>query len=372
MAIRSFLILMAAIALVTINAAGAEIITDISLGGGHQGNLFNDSLSAGDSYTTFGATVRIYPSSSTEISVHGLYNAYSSTKDLSNRLSGASITMIPTGEQSSLTLMLSGEISQKRFGDLFSLYDKKNLITTALISYRLASALLFKSRASYSTNVYDNSEYNSNHSVELAGGINFTLFGANSLDAEATVSKRKFDKMPVDAVDSPNGNFRGMDESEEFSIIDYSFRYSRPMGKRTGVNIVLARRLLRYSSYRPIAGYSIDYLSPWSELWHGAGISAGLKHHFAGQVTLTIQGELVNKSYVDAIEYDIDGSEEYQLTSREDTNLNIQASLSKSISAGKGTRFIPVAKIVYAHNNSSHGFFSYDALSMSIILNLHL
>ena len=370
MSAKKLIIIMTTTGLMAASGINAEVVTAVNIGGGHQGNLFNDSLSVSDSYTSFGADIFIYPSSSVQIAGHGVYNAYKSIEGLSNFNGGGSIMIIPTEATSPVSLMLLGEVTHRQFGELFSLYDRTAFTGSAAVGYWPAGFIMLKSRISYMAENYENSDYSSSRGIEVVGGFNITAFGSNAFDAEVGFTRRLFEQLPLEEVSSANGRSGQDDNVGTFSTIDYSLRYSRPLGERTGLKITALHRQLYYSEYRSVACYTIDYLSPWAQLWHGSGISAGIKHIFNHQVTLAINGEYINKSFIDAIDYGADETEGYQLNPREDTNLALYAALSKSISVGSGARLVLTTKIGWTENSSSYDLFDYNAFSASISINM--
>ena len=96
--------------LFAVTSSNGEIETSFNLGGGYNGNLFNDSLATEDSYSTFGGHINFYPSSSVQVSGFGQYSVYKTNNELSNIFGGGSIKIIPTGESSPVSVILSGEI----------------------------------------------------------------------------------------------------------------------------------------------------------------------------------------------------------------------------------------------------------------------
>ena len=117
-------VLLLTLSVLMVSSSSAEVVTEAIIGGGYQGNLFNDSNSIGDQYATFGTDLEYYPSASVQFSGTARYNAFATYGDLSNLAGEASITIIPTSESSVLTLALGGNLSMRKFGTIYELYDR--------------------------------------------------------------------------------------------------------------------------------------------------------------------------------------------------------------------------------------------------------
>lgn len=339
-------------------SAWAEINTTFSISGGYQGNLFNDSLSVADSYTSFNSSIRYYPSGLIEIAAYGVYNAYASINDLSHIKSGASVTLIPTSDTSPLSLIFSGAVSQRSFGELFDPYDRNIFSGAAAIGYHIRPALMLKSQASYLAVSYVNSDFGSQDGFDISGSINFTPIGSNAFEIDINFAKNSYEQASLGLESPQNRQFL---TTENYSTVNYSLRYSRPLGNRTGVNMTFIKRQLDRTNTFAIPGYSIDYLSPWADLWEGSSISATAKHYFPRQISLEIGAIFSMKSYADVMEYSETESNTYQISSRDDNYLSIRFSFSKSITMSPNSILLPALEIGYIHNNSTSDLFDYDS-----------
>ena len=341
----------------------AEVVTTVSLGGGYQGNLFNDSLSIGESYSSIGGDIKLYPSNSVQITGEGTYNAFSSTKDLSNFLGGTSVMFIPTSETSALSVMFTGQLSYRGFGILYELYNRSSAGASGAFGYRLLTSLQIQSRVSYSGTNYLKSDYGSNRGFEVAGGFNLTPYGSNSLAFEVGYSRFTYDLAKYEESGNSNSSQRVTTNSQAYTSTGLSLRYSRPLGERTGISMSFGHRLSQLDDALAITGYSIDYLSPWGELWDGSSISANVKHFFPGQVTVEINGAIYDKAFVDVIESDSLLAESFLLKSRQDDLATTSITISKAITVGENNLLTPGLNLGYTHSQSTLDEYDYGDIS---------
>ena len=367
---RAASIIAVVIGLFFVHVTRAEIVTNLSLGGGYQGNLFNDSISVGESYSFVGGDIEFYPSASTRITAHGRYNAYTSTRDLSNFSGGASIVIIPTSESSAWSVLFAGQLSYRTFGKFYQLYDQTDVGGGSTIGYRLTPSLLLKARASYGRITYTNADFGSNRGSKIVAGVNLTPFGSNALALELGHSWRTYDlaALPTSGTHRSFGDDAG--DRQTYASTGLSLRYSRPLGARTGLSVSLGQRRLHLDDAIAIPGYSIDYLSPWRELWDGTSISTVVKHHFPKQVTVEIGAAYYDKAFVDVVEFDDLLGESYWLSSREDNFATFQISIARPVSMQNNSLITPNLSVTYAHNQSTLDYYDYGDLSVFLSLNM--
>ena len=359
-------------AIVIASPVRAEVVGEATVGGGYQDNLFNDSNAAGDSYASLGLDLKYYPSASAQISIGSRYSAFSTYRDLSNLTSDASLIVIPTRASSPLSLALSGRATMRTFGPLYELYNQVGASVGADIGYRLSSGIFLRSSASYGSVNYVKAEAGSNHGLDLASAVNLTLPGSNSLAVEVDYTRRIFEKQA-----SIQGMGRGTSsssliESETFEISGVIVRYSRPLGQRTGLNLSGGRRMLHLGSDYAAPGYSIDYLSPWTDLWDGSSFSGGLKHFFPAQFMAEAAVAYYDKSFVETVEYDAALDETYRQDSRVDQLTTLSLSLSRPVSLDSGKLFTPQLFIGYRINQSSLDNYDYDDIQVALSLRVGL
>jgi hypothetical protein len=160
----------------------------------------------------------------------------------------------------------------------------------------------------------------------------------------------------------------GQDKSETFDVTGILLRYSRPLGERTGVSFSFGHRLLHVDNGYTVFGYTVDYLSPWADLWEGPSFSSSVKHFFPNQLTTELSLAYYDKDFVDVVEVSDVTSETYWQNAREDQLTTLSLIISKPISLQSGKMIIPSLFIGYRNNQSSTGFFDHGDIQASLSL----
>ena len=346
----------------------AEVVTETIVGSGYQGNLFNDSNSTDDTYASVGVGLKYYPSASAQISAGATYNAFSKYDDLSNLTGDLSVVFVPTRESSLFSVTLAGSAIVRKFGTLYELYDQVGAKVGSDFGYQVAPWAYVHSSISYLNTSYTNSDFGSNRGIDVATGINITVLGTNSLALSMEYSRRSFDQPLV--IDEGGGDTRAssQNESQTFNIAGILMRYSRPLGERTGMNLSVGHRQLHVDSDYAVLGYTIDYLSPWSDLWEGPSLSGGLKHFFPNQIATELTVAYFEKSFVDVLETAEMKGDPYWRDTRDDRLTTLSASIWRPITLKNEKQLIPSINIGYRKNQSSAGFFEYEGIQASFSL----
>jgi len=350
----------------TIGTAQAEIVSELSVGSGYRANLFNDSNAIGDTYAAAGLRLKYYPSAAVELAAGARYNAYVEYRDLSNFTGEASITAIPTPAASRVTLALSGSAGFRSFGPLYEPYNQAHAAVSTLLGYRLTNTLRLQGGAAFTNTEYTNSDYGSNRSLDFSGGINVTVFGSNGVALRADYARRWFDQPLVSA----GGMMTNGTETETFEIAGLTARYSRPLGARTGLSFSGGYRQLNVGADYAALGYTIDYLSPWSDLWEGHSVSATLKHIFPKQVKLELAVAWYDKQFVDVIELDENQQTTITRDSRDDNLFTSSATIARPILLRTGRLLTPTVSIGYRQNRSSADYYDYNDMWGALSFNV--
>jgi hypothetical protein len=358
------------IILLAFNISSGEINTALNIGGGYNDNLFNDSLATEDSYSTLGGHISYYPSSSVQITAFGQYSDYKTNNDLSNIYGGGSIDIVPTGENSPISIFLSGDMFYQEYGGLYTLYNQKSFVSEGLIVFKAAPRFHIKSKVSFSTVSYFNSDYGSRNGLALSGGFNLIPLGTNSFNFNASYYRGKYEQIPIELENSSNGRGNRTEDFDRYSITDISIRYSRPIGARTGISVTLDQRNIWHENSFIVTDFDVDNLSPLANLWSGPSGAVFVKHIFPHQYTLVINGRYVEKRFVDAIEYSREEMVTYQQDSRYDANQSFLISLSKAITVGSGNILTPMISVIYSSNSSTYDLYDYTSLSASLSMNI--
>ena len=350
----------------------ANMVTDITIGGGYQSNLFNDSNSLSDKYAAVDAKLKYYPATSTRFAVAASYNAFSSYKDLSNFTGEASVTFVPTSETSALTVVLGTNLSVRKFGTTYEPYNQQGKALSLQMSYRLTQWANLLSSAAYLDNRYSNSDFGSNRGLNLNAGINFTIAGSNSIALKWRYYNRSFDQPTIIQESAGQGHSAEQVISETFGITEIALRLSRPLGKRTGMNLSIGHRQLHLANDYTVPGYTIDYLSPWADLWEGVSLSGGVKHFFPNQWISQLTFAYNDKRFIDVVEIGEDTSDTYRMDNRDDQLISLSLIISRPLSMQNSKQLTPSFHLDYIKNNSSSEYFNYDNIQASIGLKLSL
>lgn len=356
----------------SLSSARAELVTETSVGSGYQGNLFNDSNSIGDAYASAGLLLKYYPSSAIQIAAGARYNGFARYDDLSNFTGDLSLTIIPTKATSPFSVSFSGSLSTRSFGLLYELYDQNGAAANMNLGYRLAPWLYWQSSVSYLNTSYQNSDYGSSRAVDVGSGFNVSFLGSNSIALKFDYSKRLLDQPILIEGDTSFIIADNQSESETFEVTGLTLRYSRPLGEKTGMNLSVGHRKLHVNQDYAVLGYTIDYLSPWSELWEGESFSSGLKHIFSNQIIGEFSFAYYDKNYVDVIELVETSDETYWREVRIDQLTTLSAAFSKSFSMPENKQLTPSMSISYRNNSSTSDYFDYNNLQLSFSLKMRM
>lgn len=357
---------------ITACAAGAEVVTEATLGSRYQGNIFSDSTMTDDVQTTVGAGLRYYPASFAELTSSIEYSTFGSHRDLSNLTGGFSVTVIPSSGASRFTPALSASATTRRYGPTYEPYDQRGASTQIGFTYRLAPWIHLGSQASYSLTDYYNSESGSNRGVGLSGDLHLSIAGSNALSIGYDYSRRAYDQAFVSSGAGVSSHDESEANTETLGVSGVHLRYSRPLGMRTGVNLSVGRRFMHLDGQYVAPGYTVDFLSPWADLWSGRSFSCGLKHFFPGQLTAEVSAVYLDKAFIDAYELASSDDGAYERYSRDDQMTTVSLSLSRVVSLGPGTRLIPSLKAGYRDNRSSLALFDYHDYWASLSLSAGL
>lgn len=347
--------------LITVSVGSADIITSVRFNSGYSNNIFADSVKTNDVHNTISGKLAVYPNSFTELSLSAGYTHYYQVRDLSNLDGSVSLTLIPTPETSPFTLTAHGAVSKRAFGTVFELYDTEQLQANLTAQYQLAPNASIRSTAYYTNTDYPNSDNVSDRYAGVSGGLNITLLQNNSFDIETIFYRKTYSAAYLDNI--PN-------ESNEFDFIDYKLRYSRPIGQRIGLNLTYRYHNLQSHNNFTITGYSIDYLSPWSSLWNGHALSAGMKYIMKSLIIMELSGQYADKQYVSTYETDpVGNGNNYTLNTRADQYSELSVKFSKTVLT-ETMICKPSVIVSYINNSSTNSLYDYDAVGLMFVASI--
>lgn len=357
---------------VTPAMAGDDVISSVSAGSGYQNNIFGDASAAGDSYAFLGGEFKYYPVSAMQIAARMHYNAYSTYADLSSLTGDISLTVIPTRESSPLILSLSGSAGSRSFGTAYKIYNRVGATAGINIGYRLTSRGLLYSSLTWTGMDYTKSEYGSNQGMSLSSGLHLSVFGSNALALSFEYSRLSYNRPAVNLTYSDFAAGTARENSDIFELTGIQARFSRPIGARTGLRLSAGYRQLHMDDEYTLLGYSIDYLSPWSDLWEGASLSGSIKHFFPKQVGCEVSFSYQDKTFADVIEADDMTDDAYRTGSRVDRLSSVACTVWRPVQTGRKTLITPELSLGYRNNRSSDDYFDYEDFQASISVKIGL
>jgi len=356
-------------------SSASETATEIGVGTGCTENLFNDSTAVKDSYVSPYINFNLYPSSSIELSLSGAYTAYREVSDLSYTAARGGVTFVSVSENRPLSIYLSSAVSLRRYGDLYSDYNFMQANASASVRYRLAGNIHLRTGGVFSSSVYSNLETGDNVGYGVFSGINLNFPGSNTLDIEGGLDITSFTGL---ASSEARGWRHSVPDNEpDSSLADqlqtayFSLRFSRPLGKYTGINIEYAARFFAGGNEVATYGLTLNNLSPWTAFWEGQAVSSEIKSFIIPNMILTAGASFRKAEYMDALEKDATSEEEiYYLQSRRDERWQSYLGIQRPFVISPGRILSPSINISYVDNQSTHLYYDYSSMSLSFIINL--
>ena len=333
-------------------------------------NLLSDSTAASDTYTTTNAAINYYPLSMVELQLHSDYTYYSDLFGLSNFSGGGRVAVIPTGEDSPISVYLSSGYSLRLHRDDFEQFDNNNFDATASLEYRLQETVRLRAGAIFRGTAYVRDDAGDKESLDFFGGINASFLGRNSFDLEFG-----YGTASLSFIDAGRTSFIPL-LSPQDSLVDghlnflyVSPRYSRPIGSRSGFNITLNGRFLSKIDDIVVFGFSTGYLSPWASIWDGIAVSLNFKTFLLPGFTTTAGVGYWDKEYLKTIELSENGYLnplfKDEITTREDEQVRVYFGFQRPFVTKSGMVFEPNLRVEYANNVSTAPLYDYHDLRVT-------
>ncbi len=366
---RAIFFLVLILLAITAPLIAAETSVGLGMTGGYTDNLFSDSGRFHDSYTTPYFSFSLYPTSSLEFAANASYTAYHQIPDLGSLLFGGSIGYIMADDSNPLSLLAIGELSRRRYGEIYSDYDNNHAGASLTIHYQVLSGTFLKAGAAVTSNEYVNAATGTNRGYGVFTGLTTTLPGNNSVDFETGYDLTRFPNLAVDI--SGRQMMRTVDPAtqEDLQTVYYSVRWSRPLILHTGIGLSYAARQFVGDNNAVTSGLSLDNLSPWMSFWEGEAVTADLKSYLIPNCIVTSSAEYRDISFMDALE--MSGDETY-FRSRADRRTTVSLSVARPIIVQPGTILQPTVVGGYIVNNSTDPLYDYDSFSVSFTLGMQL
>jgi hypothetical protein len=365
--------------LLAASTSRADFAYEVGLNGGYTGNLLQDSTNLEDSYSTTQASFKYYPFSTIEVDLTGQYTSYSKTFGLSNFLYSGEITYIPTREGASVAVYLSGKYDRTRYREKFESFDNANTHLTAALEYVMEPSVRLRAGSRLTVTRYVNADsVDADHEkYDLFAGLNFVVFGSNSLDIEAGWGTTNFSF--IDDTVQPSIKFNPGSSDGYFRSFYVSPRISRPLGSKTGISVTYNYRHFTGADHSVVAGYSTGYLSPWATMYEGSSVTLQLKSHLIPRMIVTTGVGYWDKTYLrtrNRILGTIYGEGwsysgwiyENGVSPRKDYFSRFYIGVQRPISFGVSGLIEPTMTIGYGENRSSDDAYNYSSPTVTVQL----
>ncbi|MCX6826770.1 MAG: hypothetical protein NTV06_05840, partial [candidate division Zixibacteria bacterium] len=278
--------------LLTLPASGAfaDIKMDFAVNTGYTSNLFADSNRAEDAFSSVKTSVRVYPHSTIEISLNNDYTYYSKFYNLSNFVGGVGLRFIPTGKNSPLSILFSGNFSSRVYRDYFLKFNNDNYDALFSAGYNWQNAQ-FRAGISYNSLKYtiaDSLKISDlvaadQNTFKIFSGINLTLFNSVSVDFEGGYAYMDYTRFR-DTIGYINpGFFKPIDSfmtGDRLESYYLSPRISGQLGAKIGLNVTYNYRKFANKKDKAVYGPGTGWISPWASVYDGQSITAALKTYY--------------------------------------------------------------------------------------------
>ncbi|NIP41155.1 MAG: hypothetical protein GWN61_00275 [candidate division Zixibacteria bacterium] len=341
-----------------LSSASADFGLEVKLSGSVTNNLISDSSEIYDSYSTTSTSLRYYPFPQIELNLKSEYNYYSNLVGLGNFMGGAELTWIPTSQSSPLALYFNAGYDNRSYRESFSVYNTNIYNGMGSISYRLAKNARVRAGITYEQTEFDNSAGADKEILGFLVGTNFTFLGSNSLDIESGYSYADFISIDEASIMSWPQVIEEVDgDLKSFYI---SPRYSRPLGRKLGMNLTYT--YLSFVDFEdPIVySYSTGFLSPWASVWDGNSITLNLKSYHVPKMIITAGGGYWNKRLLRTLELPD------RIVTRKDDYSRYYVGLSWPMPSRSGTYLEPSIQFDIINNTSIDRLYDYSTFSVVV------
>jgi hypothetical protein len=359
----------------------ADFAYEVGFNSSYTGNLLLDSTNLEDSYTASQASLKYYPVPSLEMVLTGQYTYYSKTIGLSNLLYSGEVTFIPTGEESPVSVYLSGRYDRTRYRDRVRLesFDNTNLRIVAALEYKIGPGIRLRGGSQATATRYPRA---SNIDVdyekyEFFTGFNWTVIGANSVDIELGWGTTNFSF--IDDTLSWFNQFDPGFKDGRLNSFYVSPRFSRPLGSKTGVSLTYTYRRFNGAEHAVVVGYGTGYLSPWATMHEGSSVTLQVKSYLIPRVTVSMGLGYWDKTYLKTLERVMRYIEEIdywfedwalpnEVSPRKDYFTRLYFSIQKPFVIGRHRIMEPTLTVGYSENRSSLDLYDYSSTTVTLSL----
>lgn len=355
--------------LLLVSPTYGDIAYEAGVRGGYTNNLYNDSTDTGDSYSITSIKAKLYPASNLEVNVVGQYTLYNKINNLSNFYYSGQVTYIPSHEDVPYSIYISGNFDRVLYRNEQKEFDNQNLGLLASFGYFLVPTIQARAGTKLTSTSYFNTvDINADYEqFEWFGGLNITFLGSNAFDIEAGYSLMNFDYISshVQAINPTNpGDSLARGSLHSFYI---SPRYSRPLGKKTGMSITYSYRNFTNHDDIVIFGFTTGFLSPWASVYDGSSIQLKLKTYLVPHAIISGGMGYWNKTYLKSLEKGIHGyPAPMDAPQRVDELTRVFASIQRPIMFGISGVLEPTLSLDYTHNISNDDRYDFNGITVTV------
>jgi len=374
-----------------VNAANFDV--KASMSANSTGNLFSDSTSKSDAYSTSNVDANWYPLRFARVNLVGEHNYYSKFVRLGNVVYGGGLTIVPLRDSSKFSTYLEANFKKRKYrdSDCDTTALNPNEITgdvydgTLGVGYRLSTRTQLRAGLSLASAQYKIDGVIDREKMDITAGANTTLFGAYAFDLEVGYSTGDYQKInpmtPLPGVDTL-GPRRAIITGEQYSILltdqlnsfYISPRISRSLGRKTGLALTYShRQFLDRDKDAIIYGYSTSYLSPWLGDYAGQAAVIKIKTYLIPRLITSLSVGYWEREHIRTVERKlISRFALYEsiinliyAQERTDWRRRIDLKVQWPLKMGKGVIMEPSIQADYTDNNSTILVYDYDDFTLN-------
>jgi hypothetical protein len=373
-------------------AAAPQVDLEASVSGGSISNLYSDSGSHRDTYTTTSVSLDYMPLSFAKANLLGEYTYYGEAFRLSNLIYGGGLTLIPLSDSSAFSVYLEGNFRERRYresgddsgGINANEFTGGEYHATAALGYSFNDRIQVRSGLSFQSYGYNIDGVIDRNNLDLFAGINTSLLSRLALDLEAGYGGGRFQHVnptkPVFGQNLPRGTITP-DSAYAILLGDnirswyLSARISTSVGRKTGLGLTFSfRKFTEGADNVMIYGYSSGYLSPWVGTYEGSACVGSLKTFLIPRLVTTVKLGYWHRDYLPMIDIAIREKFGQQIlevntnnaADRRDYRWRGSVSLQMPLRhSQEGYSIEPTVQIGYTSNNSTSPVYDYSDLRVS-------
>jgi hypothetical protein len=371
----------------------ADIKAEFQQSYGYTDNLYVDTSYFESSYEISKLSLKYYPLPYLETKFQGDYTYYFQFIDLSNFSGTADFTLLPLKDDSKFLLYLNGGYTGRSYHKNLSDFNAGDFKFNLGLGYDPAPRIQLRTGFSYKNTNYNESEAPDEDEVsdtydisrdtkswEIFAGINFSIFGSNTLDLETGFEKMDLEYVsrPYDTIvsdldttivpkDSLNP-YKNPPVAGNYDAFYLSARYSRPLGNKFGFNIVYTYRKFFDIENMVLPRLPNEFLSPWVAFYEGESIAMNLKTFIIPHFTLNTGIGYWNKDFfiteVGVYSWNLDKNY-WQIKDRKDEQYKFYIGIKRTFNFKTGISIDASLQFDYTENESTNRRYYYNSKGLT-------